>query len=157
MPPPCVFTECRVLSHLSVWFLLQLAAFSQLQFPSGDQMIKTYRPVQPLHGRPVYYSRAHVAAVSTVLLIVSVLVSGVHTTGWKLCLILPLWINTAAYVHGGLPNTWNIMYCIFKSKLCMRESIVYTDFMSKSACVITISSLCFILYKLYIYVVNLAS
>lgn len=55
--------------------LLQLTAFSQLQFPNGEQMVQTYRPVQPLNGRQVYYSGGHVALVSSVVLIVSVLVS----------------------------------------------------------------------------------
>ncbi|XP_028429738.1 carbonic anhydrase 4b isoform X2 [Perca flavescens] len=53
----------------------QLAAFSQLQFSNGKQMVETYRPVQPLNARQVYYSRGHGALVSTVLLIMSVLVS----------------------------------------------------------------------------------
>lgn len=53
----------------------QLTAFSQLQFPNGEQMVKTYRPVQPLNGRQVYYSGGHVAVVSSVVLIMSVLVS----------------------------------------------------------------------------------
>lgn len=53
----------------------QLTAFSQLQFSNGKQMVKTYRPVQPLNGRQVYYSGSHVAVVSTVLLIVSGLLS----------------------------------------------------------------------------------
>ncbi|KAM7412860.1 hypothetical protein PAMA_020311 [Pampus argenteus] len=52
----------------------QLAAFNQLQFPEGKQMINTYRPVQPLNARHVYYSGGHVAVVSIVLLIGSVLV-----------------------------------------------------------------------------------
>ncbi|XP_041660971.1 carbonic anhydrase 4b [Cheilinus undulatus] len=53
----------------------QLAAFSQLQFSNGKQMVRTYRPVQPLNGRQVYYSRGHVGVVSTVLLILSLVVS----------------------------------------------------------------------------------
>eukprot|EP00064_Thunnus_orientalis_P012011 superscaffoldBa00001794_g12044 len=53
----------------------QLAAFNHLQFSDGNQMRKTYRPVQPLNGRQIYYSGGHVAVVSTVLLISSVLVS----------------------------------------------------------------------------------
>ncbi|XP_040902738.1 carbonic anhydrase 4b [Toxotes jaculatrix] len=53
----------------------QLAAFSQLRFSDGKQMVRTYRPVQPLNGRQVYYSGGHVALVSTVSLIMSVLVS----------------------------------------------------------------------------------
>ncbi|KAM9852881.1 carbonic anhydrase 4b [Aulostomus maculatus] len=53
----------------------QLAAFSQLQFPNGKQMVKTYRPVQPLNGRQVFYSGSHLAAVSAAVLITSLLVS----------------------------------------------------------------------------------
>ncbi|KAK2847472.1 hypothetical protein Q5P01_010471 [Channa striata] len=53
----------------------QLAAFSQLQVSSGERMVKTYRPVQPLHGRQVYYSRGHVALVSAGLIIMSMLLS----------------------------------------------------------------------------------
>ncbi|XP_060901701.1 carbonic anhydrase 4b [Labrus mixtus] len=53
----------------------QLAAFSKLQFSNGRQMVKTFRPVQPLNGRQVYYSGGHVAVVSTVLLIMSVMMS----------------------------------------------------------------------------------
>ncbi|KAF3847539.1 hypothetical protein F7725_020567, partial [Dissostichus mawsoni] len=51
----------------------QLAAFSHLQFSNGEQMVKTFRPLQPLNGRQVYYSGGHAALVSTVLLIMSVL------------------------------------------------------------------------------------
>uniref|UniRef100_A0A8C4IED6 Carbonic anhydrase n=1 Tax=Dicentrarchus labrax TaxID=13489 RepID=A0A8C4IED6_DICLA len=61
----------------------QLAAFSQLQFLNGKDMVNTYRPVQTLNGRQVYYSGSHVAVVSSVLLIISVLVSSalsVYTT-----------------------------------------------------------------------------
>ncbi|XP_037630424.1 carbonic anhydrase 4b [Sebastes umbrosus] len=53
----------------------QLTAFSQLQFSNRKQMMKTYRPVQPLNGRQVYYSGGHVSLVSTVLLIMSVVLS----------------------------------------------------------------------------------
>ncbi|XP_070685601.1 carbonic anhydrase 4b [Pempheris klunzingeri] len=62
----------------------QLAAFCQLQFSDGKHMVKTYRPLQPLNGRQVYYSGVHVAVVSTVLLIMSVLLSSslsLHITG----------------------------------------------------------------------------
>ncbi|XP_041797170.1 carbonic anhydrase 4b [Chelmon rostratus] len=62
----------------------QLTAFSQLLFSDQKQMVNTYRPVQPLNGRQVYYSGGHVALVSTGLLIMSVLVSNalsLHTTG----------------------------------------------------------------------------
>ncbi|XP_073349162.1 carbonic anhydrase 4b [Pagrus major] len=62
----------------------QLTAFSQLRFPDGKPMVKTYRPLQPMNGRQVYYSGGHVALVSTVLLIMSMLVSialCLHTTG----------------------------------------------------------------------------
>ncbi|XP_027136498.1 carbonic anhydrase 4b [Larimichthys crocea] len=62
----------------------QLTAFSQLLYPDGKQMVNTYRPVQPMNARQVYYSGGHVALVSTVLLFVSVLVSSalsLHTAG----------------------------------------------------------------------------
>ncbi|XP_047195600.1 carbonic anhydrase 4b [Hippoglossus stenolepis] len=61
----------------------QLAAFSQLQFSDGKQMVRTFRSVQPLNERQVYYSRGHVAAVSTVLLMLAALVPSalsLHTT-----------------------------------------------------------------------------
>ncbi|XP_074535664.1 carbonic anhydrase 4b [Halichoeres trimaculatus] len=61
----------------------QLNAFSKLQFSNGKQMIRTYRPVQPLNGRQVYYSRGHVEVVSTLLLIISVMGSSalsLHST-----------------------------------------------------------------------------
>lgn len=77
--------------------LLQLTAFSKLQFSNGKQMIRTYRPVQPLNGRQVYYSRGHVGVISTFLLIISVIGSftlSFHSTGWKLCFILSLWIKS---------------------------------------------------------------
>ncbi|XP_049431696.1 carbonic anhydrase 4b [Epinephelus fuscoguttatus] len=53
----------------------QLTAFSKLKFSDGKQMVKTFRPVQPLNGREVYYSGGHVALVNTVLVIMLVLVS----------------------------------------------------------------------------------
>ncbi|XP_075891831.1 carbonic anhydrase 4b [Nelusetta ayraudi] len=53
----------------------QLSAFSQLQFPDGEPMVNTFRPLQPLNGRQVQYSACHVPLVSLVLLMVSVLVS----------------------------------------------------------------------------------
>ncbi|XP_053176182.1 carbonic anhydrase 4b [Scomber japonicus] len=55
----------------------QLAAFNELQFSDGKPMAKTYRPVQPLNGRKIYYSAGYAAVVSAVLLISSVLVSTV--------------------------------------------------------------------------------
>ncbi|AWO98734.1 putative carbonic anhydrase 4-like [Scophthalmus maximus] len=61
----------------------QLAEFSQLRFSDGKQMVQTYRPVQPLNGRQVFYSRGHIAAVSTGLLIMAALVPValcLHTT-----------------------------------------------------------------------------
>ncbi|XP_039987558.1 carbonic anhydrase 4b isoform X2 [Xiphias gladius] len=61
----------------------QLTAFSQIRFSNGEPMVRTYRPVQPLNGRQVYYSGGHVALVSTALLITSMLVSSalsLHTT-----------------------------------------------------------------------------
>ncbi|XP_029027216.1 carbonic anhydrase 4b [Betta splendens] len=57
----------------------QLAAFFQLKFSNGEKMVETYRPVQPVNGRQVYYSNAHVAVVSTVLLMVSTLLSSAFT------------------------------------------------------------------------------
>lgn len=110
-----ILSPCRVLFHLFVVIssLSQLSAFSQLQFPNGQQMVKTYRPVQPLNGRQVYRSGGHVALVSSVVLIMSVLVSSalsLQTGGWTLCFIVSLWKNTA--VHWWLSNTWNIMNCI---------------------------------------------
>ncbi|KAI3353679.1 hypothetical protein L3Q82_004921 [Scortum barcoo] len=62
----------------------QLTAFYQLQFLNGEQMVNTYRPLQPLNRRQVYYSGGHVAVVSAALLIVSMLVSSalcLHATG----------------------------------------------------------------------------
>lgn len=53
----------------------QLSAFSQLQFPDGERMVNTFRPVQPLNDRQVQYSACHVSLASLVLLMVSVLVS----------------------------------------------------------------------------------
>ncbi|XP_068441256.1 carbonic anhydrase 4b [Clinocottus analis] len=53
----------------------QIAVFARLQFPTGKQMVQTYRPVQPLNDRQVYYSRGHLAQLSGVLLITCVLVS----------------------------------------------------------------------------------
>ncbi|CDQ81612.1 unnamed protein product [Oncorhynchus mykiss] len=51
----------------------QLDAFSRLQFADGKPMVGTYRPVQPLNGRPVYRSGSQVILVSTLLLITSVI------------------------------------------------------------------------------------
>nr|XP_020476383.1 carbonic anhydrase 4-like [Monopterus albus] len=53
----------------------QLASFSQLRFSDGNHMVNTYRPVQPLNGRQVYYSRGHAVLISTVLLFMSTLLS----------------------------------------------------------------------------------
>ncbi|XP_040040273.2 carbonic anhydrase 4b [Gasterosteus aculeatus] len=53
----------------------QLALFAQLQFSNGKQMVQTYRPVQPLNGRQVFYSGGRRAGLNNVLLITSVLVS----------------------------------------------------------------------------------
>ncbi|XP_063348629.1 carbonic anhydrase 4-like [Pelmatolapia mariae] len=53
----------------------QLAAFNQLQFYDGQKMVNNYRPVQPLNGRQVYYSRGQLALVSSVLFTMSVLLS----------------------------------------------------------------------------------
>ncbi|PWA22083.1 hypothetical protein CCH79_00010277 [Gambusia affinis] len=55
----------------------QLSAFWQLQFPEETEMIQTYRPVQPLNDRPVFYSEGNAALVSWVLLVMSLLLSTV--------------------------------------------------------------------------------
>lgn len=74
-PASFSFNHLETFFFLSVFPLLQLSAFSQLQFPGGEAMVKTFRPVQPLNGRQVYYSAGHVPLASLVLLIVSALVS----------------------------------------------------------------------------------
>ncbi|KAL7831622.1 hypothetical protein AOLI_G00291700 [Acnodon oligacanthus] len=51
----------------------QLSAFSQLQFENGMTMVKTFRPVQPLNDRPIFYSGSHVASVSAILVVSTVL------------------------------------------------------------------------------------
>ncbi|XP_072249196.1 carbonic anhydrase 4b [Leuresthes tenuis] len=56
----------------------QLTAFYQLRFSNGRKMVKTYRPVQPLNGRQVYYSEGHQALASSVLLIMLLLLSSVQ-------------------------------------------------------------------------------
>ncbi|XP_070825818.1 carbonic anhydrase 4b [Chaetodon trifascialis] len=53
----------------------QLKAFSKLRFADKKPMVNNYRPVQPLNGRVVYYSRGHVVLVSAGLLVMSVLMS----------------------------------------------------------------------------------
>ncbi|KAM4589517.1 carbonic anhydrase 4b isoform 2-T2 [Fundulus diaphanus] len=57
----------------------QLTAFCQLRFSDGTQMAQTYRPVQPLNARQVYYSKGQIPVVSWVLLIMSVLLSSTLT------------------------------------------------------------------------------
>lgn len=81
MSRSCLFVTVQ--GFLLFQFLLQLAEFSQLRFSDGKQMVQTYRPVQPLNGRQVFYSRGHIAAVSTGLLIMAALVPValcLHTT-----------------------------------------------------------------------------
>ncbi|XP_017537624.1 carbonic anhydrase 4b [Pygocentrus nattereri] len=51
----------------------QLSAFSQLQFENGMTMVRTFRPVQPLNDRPVFYSGSHVASFSVILVVSTVL------------------------------------------------------------------------------------
>ncbi|XP_036415070.1 carbonic anhydrase 4b [Colossoma macropomum] len=53
----------------------QLSAFSELQFENGMTMVRTFRPVQPLNDRPVYYSSSHVASVSAILVVNTVLIT----------------------------------------------------------------------------------
>lgn len=69
--------------------MLQLAAFNELQFTDGKPMAKTYRPVQPLNGRQIYYSAGYAAVVSAVLLISSVLVSTVGALSWNTAGLMP--------------------------------------------------------------------
>ncbi|XP_072546753.1 carbonic anhydrase 4b [Salminus brasiliensis] len=51
----------------------QLSAFSALQFEDGAPMVGTFRPVQPLNGREVFYSRCNVVFVNTMLVVSAVL------------------------------------------------------------------------------------
>uniref|UniRef100_A0A3P8VPH8 Carbonic anhydrase n=1 Tax=Cynoglossus semilaevis TaxID=244447 RepID=A0A3P8VPH8_CYNSE len=53
----------------------QLSAFSKLKFSDGQPMINSYRPVQPLNGRQVYYSRGHLATTSNMLILLAALVT----------------------------------------------------------------------------------
>ncbi|KAK0144771.1 Carbonic anhydrase 4 [Merluccius polli] len=53
----------------------QLSVFSGLRSDIGTSLVNTYRPVQPLNGRQVYYSGGNLVLVSTALLISSVLAS----------------------------------------------------------------------------------
>ncbi|XP_062872566.1 carbonic anhydrase 4b [Trichomycterus rosablanca] len=55
----------------------QLSAFSNLIFSNETAMVKTFRPVQPLNGREVYYSGATLASASIILVI-----SGFLTACW---------------------------------------------------------------------------
>ncbi|XP_076025020.1 carbonic anhydrase 4a [Genypterus blacodes] len=50
----------------------QLRAFSDLKFHDGNPMVGTFRPVQPLNGRPVYRSGGTVVLASVVLLVATV-------------------------------------------------------------------------------------
>jgi len=50
----------------------QLKAFSDLKFKSGQSMVGTFRPVQPLNGRTVYRSGGPVLMASVALLLASV-------------------------------------------------------------------------------------
>ncbi|KAG5836653.1 hypothetical protein ANANG_G00230680 [Anguilla anguilla] len=53
----------------------QLSAFSALRFSSGEPMIGTFRPVQPLNGRRVYRSGSGAVLASTIAPVISVLIS----------------------------------------------------------------------------------
>lgn len=104
-----------------LWFssLLKLAAFSQLQFSDGKPMVNTYRPLQPLNGRVVYYSGGNIALMSTVLLMLSVLIScslSLHTSGWELCFS----INSSVCVYWWSSNTWEYKMLHIKRKIMSR-------------------------------------
>ncbi|KAJ8412391.1 hypothetical protein AAFF_G00127270 [Aldrovandia affinis] len=53
----------------------QLKAFSKLKFSDGKPMVRTFRPVQPLNKRIVYYSASNTVLASVALLVVSVAVA----------------------------------------------------------------------------------
>lgn len=50
----------------------QLQVFSELKFKDGKPMVGTYRPVQPLNGRPVYRSGGSVVLASVAVMMTSV-------------------------------------------------------------------------------------
>ncbi|KAM6970625.1 carbonic anhydrase 4a [Aplochiton taeniatus] len=50
----------------------QLGVFSELQFHGSAPMVGTFRPVQPLNGRKVYWSGSNVVLASAALLVASV-------------------------------------------------------------------------------------
>ncbi|KAL6470897.1 hypothetical protein MHYP_G00195470 [Metynnis hypsauchen] len=54
----------------------QLSAFSELQFENGNSMVRTFRPVQPLNDRLVFYSSSHVASASVINHVITT--RGVH-------------------------------------------------------------------------------
>ncbi|KAM9468996.1 carbonic anhydrase 4b isoform 2-T2 [Clarias gariepinus] len=47
----------------------QLKTFSSVWFKNGTALTETFRPVQPLNDRVIFYSGSHVASVSTALVI----------------------------------------------------------------------------------------
>ncbi|KAB5550168.1 hypothetical protein PHYPO_G00050730 [Pangasianodon hypophthalmus] len=54
---------------------MQLSAFSDLWFENGIAMTETFRPVQPLNGRDIFYSGSNTASVSTVLVVSTLIIS----------------------------------------------------------------------------------
>ncbi|MCI4385647.1 hypothetical protein PGIGA_G00053160 [Pangasianodon gigas] len=54
---------------------MQLSAFSDLRFENGTAMTETFRPVQPLNGRDIFYSGSNTASVSTVLVVSTLIIS----------------------------------------------------------------------------------
>ncbi|KAM6933307.1 carbonic anhydrase 4b [Xenentodon cancila] len=59
----------------------QLTTFSQLWFQNRRRMVKTYRPMQPMNGRQVYYSDSPGVMVSPLLLLMAALLSSVLSLG----------------------------------------------------------------------------
>ncbi|XP_069003127.1 carbonic anhydrase 4a [Embiotoca jacksoni] len=50
----------------------QLAAFSELQFHDGKQMVGNFRPIQPLNGRQVFRSGSSMMLASSALLVAAI-------------------------------------------------------------------------------------
>ncbi|XP_066499900.1 carbonic anhydrase 4b [Hoplias malabaricus] len=53
----------------------QLSLFSELLFRNGMPMVDTFRPIQPLNDRKVFYSGSHIVPVSTMLVVSTALIT----------------------------------------------------------------------------------